>query len=176
MLIKILTHTPLYVWAILALLIYRGVIAARDREVGIRKLLIIPFMMLALSLQGVLARFGLDMLPFVAWVLGTAGTTLLIWKFGRERISAGSTAGAVRVQGSWAPMAMMMAIFFAKYAVAVAMAIQAQAAQNALFAATVCTLFGVFSGYFAGRLACDLRFYRTLRSQGPAHQYAVAAA
>ena len=29
MLIQILTHTPLYVWAILAFLIYRGLVAMR---------------------------------------------------------------------------------------------------------------------------------------------------
>ncbi|UUZ49766.1 hypothetical protein LP420_06160 [Massilia sp. B-10] len=45
---------------------------------------------------------------------------------------------------------------FAKYALAVALAIQPQAADNAVFAATACALFGVFSGYFLGCLARDM--------------------
>lgn len=156
MLINIFTHTPVYVWAILALLVYRGVIAARDREVGVRKLYIIPLLMLALSLQGVLAKFGAAVLPLAAWSAGAAAMTLLIWRFGRARVSAGATAGMVRVQGSWAPMVMMMVIFLAKYALAVALAIQPHAADNAVFAATACALFGVFSGYFLGCLARDM--------------------
>ncbi|UUZ55300.1 hypothetical protein LP419_05815 [Massilia sp. H-1] len=157
MLINILTHTPVYVWAILALLVYRGVIAARDREVGVRKLYIIPLLMLALSLQGVLAKFGAAVLPLAAWSHARRRNDAadLALRQG-ARVGRCHCLGMVRVQGSWAPMVMMMVIFFAKYALAVALAIQPQAADNAVFAATACALFGVFSGYFLGCLARDM--------------------
>jgi hypothetical protein len=163
MLIKILTHTPIYVWAILGLLVYRGMVAARDREVGVRKLFIIPVLMLALSLQGIVARFGVNTLPLAAWGAGLAAMTLLIWIFGRARVSAGVAPGTVRVQGSWAPLTMMMAIFFAKYALAVTLAIAPQLAQHDLFTVAMCTVFGVFSGYFLGRLASDVAAYQALK-------------
>ena len=35
---QLFSHTPLYVWAILAFLVYRGVLASRVREVSLRKL------------------------------------------------------------------------------------------------------------------------------------------
>jgi hypothetical protein len=58
--VQLLSHTPLYVWAILAFLVYRGTAAMRDREVEFRKLCIIPLVMLGLSLQDMSAKFGLD--------------------------------------------------------------------------------------------------------------------
>jgi len=165
MLIQILSHTPVYVWAILALLVYRGIAATRAREIGIRKLFIIPLIMLALSLQGITSKFGMGWLPLAAWAAGAAALTLAIWKLGRSRVSAGAAAGSVRVQGSWAPLAMMMAIFFAKYATAVTLAMHPAAAGSAVFVASVCALYGVFNGYFLGRLASDVQGWQSLRAR-----------
>lgn len=176
MLIQILTHTPVYVWAILAFLIYRGVIAMRDREIGFRKLFIIPVIMLVLSLQDIASKFGIGFLPLAAWAAGAAGMTLLVWRLSNARIDAGATPGSVRVRGSWAPMAMMMAIFFTKYITAVTLVMQPGAAQNALFSAAVCVLFGVFNGYFLGGLARDMTCYKVLREQGLRGSHAIVAA
>ena len=156
MLIQILTHTPVYVWAILALLVYRGVVAMRERDMAVRKLFIIPVIMLALSLQDIVAKFGAAFLPLSAWACGAAVMMLLVWKFSKAGVGAGAAPGSVRVYGSWVPLAMMMAIFFTKYATAVTLVVQPHASHNALFATGVCALFGVFSGYFLGRLARDV--------------------
>jgi hypothetical protein len=167
MLIQILTHTPIYVWAILAFLVSRGVIAMRDREVETRKLVIIPIVMLVLSLQDIGAKFGFTGISSAAWAVGAAGMALLVWRRGGVRVAAvsapSSAAGRVRVRGSWMPLAMMMAVFCTKYAVSVTVAIQPHVRQDALLVATVCALFGVFNGYFLGRLARDLKCCLGLR-------------
>ena len=75
MLIQILTHTPFYVWAILAFLIQRGMIAMRDRDLELRKLVMIPAVMLVLSLQDMNAKFGLGGLALAAWALAAAGAS-----------------------------------------------------------------------------------------------------
>lgn len=176
MLIQILTHTPLYVWAILALLVYRGVVAMRDRDTAIRKLFIIPVIMLALSLQDIMAKFGSAFLPLSAWASGAVAMMLLVWKFSGAGISAGAAPGSVRVHGSWVPLAMMIAIFFTKYATAVTLVVQPHTSHNALFLTVVCALFGVFNGYFLGRLACNLRSLQQLRAATRANSYLTAAA
>jgi hypothetical protein len=173
MLIQILTHTPLFVWAILAFLVYRGVIALRERETTLRKLLIIPLVMLALSLQDIAAKFGAAFLPLSAWAGAALAVTLLVWKFSGAGISAGAASGSVRVHGSRAPLAMMMAIFLTKYATAVTLAIDPQASHHALFAVAVCALFGAFNGYFLGRLARNLQSWQQLRA--PAAYLSAAA-
>ncbi len=172
MLIQIISHTPIYVWAILAFLVYRGVLATREREMAFKKLFIIPAVMLVLSLQDIARKFGLDGLPMAAWAAGALAAGTLVWQFSGARIAAGSAPDTVRVRGSWAPLAMMMAIFMTKYATAVIMAIQPQLAGNMAFMLAVCALFGGFNGYFLGRLARDATALRGLE----AGQAGIAAA
>ncbi|NHZ91900.1 hypothetical protein F2P45_23260 [Massilia sp. CCM 8733] len=176
MLIQILTHTPLYVWAILALLVYRGVVAMRDREMAIRKLFIIPAIMLALSLQDIAAKFGAALLPLGAWAGAMVAVMLLVWKFSSAGASAGATPGSMRVHGSAVPLAMMMAIFFTKYLTAVTLAVSPGASHNALLPALVCALFGVFNGYFLGRLAGQLMTWQSLRVSATGRGYLASAA
>ncbi|MET0857842.1 MAG: DUF6622 family protein [Telluria sp.] len=164
MVIQIVTHTPVYVWAILALLIYRGVVAMRDREMTIRKLFIIPVIMLALSLQDVVAKFGADFMPLFAWAGGAALMALLVWKLSSAGISASASPGRVLVHGSSAPLAMMMAIFFTKYATAVTLVVKPQVSHHVVFSTLVCALFGVFSGYFLGRLVSNLQCWQVLQA------------
>lgn len=164
MLIQILAHTPLYVWAILAFLLYRGVIALRDREVELRRLFIIPAVMLALSLQDIAARFGTGGMALPLWAAATCAMGVLAWHFGGARVAAGSRPGHVRVRGSRGPMALMMAVFFTKYLASIMLALRPQLRGDAVFMAAVCVLFGLFSGVFAGRLARDLKACQVLRT------------
>ncbi|NHZ64179.1 DUF6622 family protein [Massilia genomosp. 1] len=176
MLIQILTHTPCYVWAILAMLVYRGVIAMRDREMAIRKLFIIPVIMLALSLQDIVAKFGATFLPLCAWAGATVALTLLVAKFSSAGASAGATPGSMRVHGSAMPLVMMMAIFFTKYVTAVTLVMHPGASHNALFSTLVCALFGVFNGYFLGSLAGKLVIWQSVRASAKGSNYLTAAA
>ena len=162
MLQQIVIHTPTYVWAILAVLVWRGLAALRDREMRVRSLFIVPIVMLALSLQDVLTRFGSHAGALAAWAMAAAGAALLVWKFGRSRTAPSATPGSVFVRGSWTPLAMMMAVFFTKYTVSVLLAVLPHARQDALVALGVCALFGVFNGCFLGRLARDLAGQRGL--------------
>jgi hypothetical protein len=156
MLQQILIHTPVYVWAILAVLVWRGTAALREREMTVRSLFIVPLVMLALSLQDVMVKFGSNALPLAVWAGAAIGSALLAWKFGRSRTAPGTTSGSVIVRGSWVPLAMMMAVFFTKYAASVLLAVLPHARQDVLFATAVCALFGVFNGCFLGRLARDV--------------------
>lgn len=170
MLQQILIHTPVYVWAILAVLVWRGAAALRDREMTVRSLFIVPAIMLALSLQDVVMKFGANAMPLAAWALAAAAAALMVWKFGRSRTAPAATPGSVIVRGSWVPLAMMMAIFVTKYAASVLLAVLPQARQDLPVVAAVCVLFGVFSGCFLGRLARDVASFQGEAQAGRAAQ------
>jgi hypothetical protein len=156
MLIQIISHTPVYVWAILALLVYRGTIAMRTREVKVSKMFIIPAIMLALSLQDIIAKFGYSELALGAWAGAAVATMALVLQFGRAKVSRGASAGSVVVAGSAVPMVLMLSVFSLKYAAAVGVAMVPQLRTDVLFSAALCALFGVLNGYFVGRLARDV--------------------
>lgn len=165
MLQQILIHTPAYVWAILAFLIYRGLSASADREVEFSKLFIIPAVMLLLSVQDLAGKFGLGGITLAAWAAGAMASAFLTWKLTDARLVLSEKAGRVHLRGSWLPLALMMLVFSTKYVAAVLLALHPEARQNMLFIVFICSLFGVFNGMFFGRLARDTITYYQAKSQ-----------
>lgn len=163
MLQQIVLHTPAWVWALLAFLVYRGIQAAGGREVALKKTLILPLVMFALSLHGTFAAFGVTALTLPLWLLAlalAAGAGIAWLRFDAGGVTAYPYSGTVYLRGSWQPMLLMMAIFLTKYAVGALLALQPQVAQQGAFAAAVCALYGAFSGIFIGRMLRILALYR----------------
>ncbi len=158
---QIIQHTPLYVWAILALLMYRGLAASKQRQTSIKKLYIIPVVMLLLSLQGMYSSFGLSGWAPLAWLSGAAAGAALAWYLiDPANISADPQQGMIHQPGSWAPLMLMMAIFCMKYLVAVILAMNPARQHQLVFVIPVCALYGLFSGIFLGNLLRSLSVYR----------------
>ena len=160
MLIQILTHTPLYVWAILAFLLWRGLVEMRDRDVAPGRMFVLPLAMLALSLHDMTRKFDLGAMLVGAWVAGCVLAALLAWRFGPARIGAGTRPDRVRIRGSAGALAPMLAIFLVKYATSVMLVVQPTLVHR--FAPAICLVFGLFNGFFLGRLARDMAAWRTL--------------
>ena len=167
MLIQIISHTPMYVWAILALLVYRGTIAMRTREVKVSKMFIIPVIMLALSLQDIVAKFGYSEVALGAWAGAAVATMALMLQFGRAKVSPGASQGHVLMAGSAVPLLLMLSVFSLKYAAAVGVTMAPQLRADILFSAALCALFGALNGVFLGRLARDMMGYQAFSQSLP---------
>lgn len=161
----IVSHTPTYVWALLAFLVYRGVLASRDREVALSKLAIIPLVMLGLSLSSLSARGALGSAVWAVWLGGMLAGAALVFTYSKHAVLVNRSAGMVLQRGSWVPLALMLAIFATRYAVAVATGLQPALAHSLPFATGVTLLFGIFNGIFVGRLARQAQAW--LRSPVP---------
>lgn len=151
MLQQILNHTPHYVWAILAFLVYRGLAASRARVLGLRAAFVMPALMLALGLHSVAANFGLLSLAGAAWLAGLAAGAALAWRgAGVHALALDRAARTVRVRGSWAPLVLMLLVFAGKFAFAVALAVQPSLGGQLAFALPACAAFGALAGGFMG--------------------------
>jgi hypothetical protein len=151
---QIISHTPTYVWALLAFLLYRGFLASRDRESTLLKLSIVPLVMLGLSLSGISGHGVLGEGVWGVWAVGLlAGAAITLKVQQGTDIAVNRAAGTVFQRGSWTPLALMMAIFVTKYMVAIVSAMHPEAARQTMFAVSVTTLYGMFNGVFFGRLA-----------------------
>jgi hypothetical protein len=161
MLGQIIANTPWWVWALLAFLIYRGMIASVDREIPLRRTFIIPLVMLALSLQGIASGFGASPGAALGWLASMLAVSLLTWHFSSDdKLAALPQRGAIFQPGSWTPLLLMMAIFITKYVVAVLLAIHPAYRHDALFAVAICALYGAFNGIFIGQLLRIMAVYR----------------
>ncbi|SEO04154.1 hypothetical protein SAMN05428959_104336 [Duganella sp. CF517] len=149
---QIISHTPTYVWALLAFLVYRGVLAAKDRQVPLSKMFIIPVAMLVMSLAGINGHGPLGAGVWAVWLSGMLATVAIIWTTGKGGIAVDRATGTVLQRGSWTPLALMVAIFVTKYTVAVLSAMHPELQRQMLFVVAVSGLFGVFNGVFIGRL------------------------
>lgn len=155
----IAAHIPPWVYAIFAGLLFLGVRQSRTRLVAPHTASIVALSMLALSLYGVVAAFGAHALPLAAWTLGVGlSATFGRGLFGPRGLQRAESA--VRMPGSWLPLALMMAIFAAKFGLGFATAVHHPVISQPWFPVLGSLVFGLLSGAFTARALAVMAFVR----------------
>ena len=158
MIAQILSTTPLWVWGLLAALLALGFSQARSRTAGIPRLVLMPLGLGAFSLWGTISAFGASATVLGSW---SAATVLLLLVVTQMRMPAGVSydrnTRQFALPGSWVPMALILGIFVTKYAAGVALTMQPDLKADANFVLAIATIYGIFSGIFAGRTVRLLR-------------------
>jgi hypothetical protein len=161
MLIEILKRTPSWVFILFFVLLAFGYYQSKDRVVNRNKVTILPAAMLVLSFYGVLSAFGSTPFALSSWLAGVAITACLGLKFvNPSGVSFATETRSFSVSGSWLPLALMMAIFFTKYAVGVILARKHPIAGNLAFIGSISLIYGLLSGVFLARAVAILRTAR----------------
>jgi hypothetical protein len=152
MLTQILTHTPTWVFGLFFALLAYGLKQLKSQTASLVRMSAMPLAMVGLSIYGVASAFGSHAMALVVWPLAAVATATLI---ASRQVPAGVSYDAAKRQfslpGSAVPLALMMGIFFTKYAVGVSLAMVPQLAQLDGFVLTVTAIYGAFSGLFLGR-------------------------
>ena len=157
---NILAGTPWWAYAILALLIYTGLQATKPRSVSVQRLLVVPLVFSAWGIVSLLLMPVFSPGPAITW-FATAGLGA-VWavkSWGRSRIKLDRASGRVDLPASWVPLMRNLAIFAAKYAVAVRAAINLEA--RGYLAPWDMAISGLSAGYFLGWLARFAALYFT---------------
>jgi hypothetical protein len=150
--IQILRGTPIWVYLLFFGLIALGYLQSKPRNLAPAMVAILPVALSVFSLTRVLAAFGPAPLGLFAWTAGTAAA-LLLNRARKQPAGArwSAATGTFHVPGSWVPLALMMAVFFARYALAVSLVIAPELVHSAGFTAAASFGFGLLSGMFIGR-------------------------
>lgn len=150
--LSMLQYVPRWVFALFAALVALGMAQSLPREVGLRRSAVLPIVLLALSLAGVVSSFAAVALALPAWAAGVA--VAVAGLHGRVDV-AGVRYDAVTqrfaLPGSWIPLALMMSLFALKFAVGMALARNPDLASSVAFASMASAAYGLFSGAFLGR-------------------------
>jgi hypothetical protein len=163
--VTVLSHTPIWVWALLAFLISRGVAAMRPREVSPSRILIVPLVFLVWGLTGMLGAddLALKLGLFAGGLLvGLAAGWWLASLLPAPRLSRAT--GLLGMPGSPAPLILICLAFVTKYVGTVALALTADIAVHAEIAAALAVVGGLFAGLFWGRTLGQ--FARALQADG----------
>lgn len=151
LLTTLVTHTPIWVWLLLKGLIVLGLVQTRDREVGLFKVRAMPVGLGLWSLVSAGQAFGWSSATLALWALAWAlGLVLQPWLMPSPRVQA-LAEGRYTIAGSWAPLVLILAIFFIRYAVSASMAVVPELATLPAFAVPACLLYGLPSGLLAAR-------------------------
>ncbi|WP_213959676.1 DUF6622 family protein [Variovorax sp. dw_954] len=152
MLLQILSHTPRWVFVMFAVLFWFGAKQLLARSVSLARITVMPVAMTALSISGVLSAFGDSPMALAGWAAAAVALAALVLQ---RALPAGTRyddqTRRFHLQGSAVPLVLMMGIFFTKYTVGVQLAMHPELAHNHNFALALGTLYGAFSGIFAGR-------------------------
>ncbi len=150
--IEILTHTPRWVWALLAALVALGAAQARPQRLARPRLIVLPAVLVALGLNSSWATFSAHPAMLAAWIAAFAGCSVA----GRGwRAAAGTVWSAehacLLVPGSWLPLALILVVFWLRYALAVGFALHPAWRDDLTLLAAASLLYGAIAGIFAGR-------------------------
>lgn len=145
---QILAHTPVYVWFLLAYLVWQGVAATRTRKRPLWRLLTVPFIFTVLGIWPLIVKSASDIKMVAIW-LG-AGLLLALPGIvtGPRVIARNATSREVTISGSVVPFVRNMTLFVLHYALAVALALRPDGTQILTMAGFA--LSGGSIGYFAG--------------------------
>ena len=160
---QILTHTPLWVFGLFFGLVYLGYLQSRTRQVSRGRLIVLPLAMLAWSLYSVWSTFDAHLTALAAWACAWVAVVVigLAWVPSR-RVAYDASTAQFTVPGSWVPLALMMGIFFFKYAVAVVHATNTGLLDTTVAVVVVAGTYGIFSGLFMARA---VRVLGTMKGQ-----------
>lgn len=150
--VAIVSHTPAWVWAVLALLIVLGASQLRAHRLPRWRVALLPLGLGAYSAWGAVSLFGLHPGVLLAWgaaMVGTASITQpLRWAPGVRHDAANDR---FEVPGSGWPLVLMLTVFAVRYTVVATLAFHPGWVADAAFAAGASAAYGILSGLLAGR-------------------------
>jgi hypothetical protein len=152
MILQILQHTPVWVWALLLALLALGFAQTRPRRVPRGRLLLLPLSLLALGLWTMAPNFVAQPLTLLVW-LCTLGAFTFVGMRLRPPAGALWQAEAARLQlpGSWFPLALIVTIFGLRYTMGVSLALHPDWRSAPAVLLPAAAAFGALSGLFLGR-------------------------
>lgn len=152
MIYDILRHTPVWIFFLFTFLIIVGWIQTKPRNINLSRLLIIPTVMILLSIIGVLASFGMNIMSMAFWLTGVVAAITLHWIFKYPgQVTYNKDTKIFSIPGSWIPLALMMLIFFTKYFIGASIAIHPEIKTISSFIIISCLILGFASGSFFSR-------------------------
>src|SRR3954462_946157 len=155
---RILANTTVWVFALLAYLIWQGWQARQPRTQAIWRMLIVPMVFFLMGLSRLVSARDHGLEPLVAWLVAAIlFGVLALWR-GPKLLAVDRARGVVPRPGSAGPLVRNVTVFSLQYGVAVATAMKLE--PHAALAIIGHAVSGASAGYFSGWAIALWRAYR----------------
>jgi hypothetical protein len=155
--VRILANTPIWVFALLAYLIWQGCQSLQARTQPIWRMLIVPLVFFLMGLSRLVTARDNGLEPLLAWFGAALLFASLALTRGPRLLAVDRKSGQVTRPGSAAPLLRNVTVFSLQYAVAVATAMKLE--PHVAVAIIGHAVSGGSAGYFSGWAAALLRRY-----------------
>jgi hypothetical protein len=115
-LIQMVRHTPIWVFPLMAAVLWLGSINLRERTMPLRLLFVLPVVMLVLSVGNSIGTAAEPVLVLVDWFFSAAMGAAIGWRLTREPLMIDPKAGRMTLPPSLVPLVVCVAIFVLRYA------------------------------------------------------------
>ncbi len=154
LLLQILIHTPIWVWVILAFLVWRGVAAMRPGRISLQKLAIVPVLFSVWGLWSISHRYGGSGPAWAGWLVGVGVGAALGWRLlRRATLTRDAATGALWRGADYSQLPLLLVTFLIKFGFEVAFAVAPPLVSVGSVSAAYLLLSGAFTGMFIGRFA-----------------------
>lgn len=153
-LVQIVSGTPLWVWPLLAFLLWRGWRVSRDHDIAPWRLAIMPLIMLGLSLYGLVAH--LTLVSLAAYLVGAGFGAAAGQAVARRRPAELLPDGMIRQKGDWLPFVLILGIFVTRYAQGMTLALHPALAADISFILGGALVSGLFAATMVVRTLAAL--------------------
>ena len=148
----ILQHIPIWVFLILAGLLWLGLSARKDRMIRWRVPIIVPVALTIMAITSLLAQYGATELLLPALVSWGGVCALVVWLLANrplpETFQYQLESAKFQLPGSYVPLAMYMGIFAFKFMVGFMSGMRMPIVNELLFVLGISGIYGLFSGLF----------------------------
>ncbi|WP_313341493.1 DUF6622 family protein [Stenotrophomonas sp.] len=166
------SHTPLWVWALLVFLITRGIAAMKPGEVSLGRLAVVPALFTAWGLWSISARYGASWQAWAIWLVGIGVGAGIGWMLLRHStLTPNRATGRLWRGADYSLLPLLLVTFAVKYGFESALAMSPTLAGDIGFRAAYLLLSGGFTGTFIGKY---LRYLAAWRRATPGNDLKVA--
>ncbi len=164
---RILANTPIWVFVLLAYLVWQGLQALRPRTQAVWRMLIVPLVFFLMGLSRLVLAHDNAIAPLLAWLVALLLFGALGLFNGPLLLAVDRQKGVVTRPGTIGPLLRNITVFTLQYGVAVATAMKLE--PHAAVAVVGHAVSGASTGYFSGWTAALWRRYRNFdEGQNPA--------
>ncbi|SDR28030.1 hypothetical protein [Pseudovibrio sp. Tun.PSC04-5.I4] len=152
--LQLITGAPLWVWPLLALLIFLGIKSSKQRQTSVKTAYFLPFLGL-ITINGIITLPN----PSLSWsafflvyalLAGAAYHLQKRWVLARD-------GDQVTLAGEWFTLCILMTQFVINYASKAINAVNPDLYTNPVFLIAFASVIGATSGTFLGRALCIIR-------------------
>ena len=159
MILDILTHTPIWVFVLFAVIVALGACRLRDGERDARRVCVIPVLFIVAGLIGVCLRD--DAVAISAWLIAVA-VGLLLGSLSRPAMRSVAGCHRIFLAGSAWPLTRVVMIFVAHYFLNVAAVLSFD--HRVDFIRFDAAVSGMAAGFFAGWLWRFVQAYHVVKA------------